>query len=142
MRAHMQRESTKRILARIVRPAAIAPLLCLIPWMDHAQTSQTDITTPIQRFEGSAQFKGKGGKTQNASVTIRQWTIPGKQKMDVPERGFLLVTLRAGKVTTTIDGKEEKRRTDDFWTVAENAKMSVEAAGEAAILEVISFTVR
>jgi len=138
----MPPESHRKILSRVLRTAALAPIVCLMPCMQNAQTPETDIATPVNRFEGGAQFKGKGGKPQNARITIRQWTIPGKQKVEVPERGFLLVTLRAGKVTTTIGGKEEKRHTDDFWTVPENAKMSVEAAGEAAVLEVISFTVR
>ena len=125
-----------------IQGVSLAALLCLIPAADRAQTQPADLVAPVNRFDGTAQFKGKGGANKNAHVTIRQWTIPGKQKMDVPEKGFLLVTLRAGKVTTTINGKEDKRRTDDFWTVPENAKMTVEAAGEAAIIEVISINVR
>jgi quercetin dioxygenase-like cupin family protein len=60
----------------------------------------------------------------------------------LPESGFLLVTVRAGKVTTTINGQTQQRRTDDFWTVPENTRMSVEASGEAALLEVLSLSVR
>ncbi|HEV2690431.1 MAG TPA: hypothetical protein VGV35_17865, partial [Bryobacteraceae bacterium] len=64
-----------------------------MPLLEQAQTPQGDMPAPVSRFEGGAQFKGKGGKLQNARVTIRQWTIPGKQKVDaLPERGFLLVT--------------------------------------------------
>lgn len=134
----------KTISVRMVwiRGASLAALLCLVPGADRAQTQPADMVAPVSRFDGTAQFKGKGGANKDAHVTIRQWTIPGKQKMDVPEKGFLLVTLRAGKVTTTINGKEDKRRTDEFWTVPENAKMTVEAAGEAAIIEVISINVR
>jgi len=136
------RTTTISLQTAWIRGTFLAALLCLIPASDRAQTPQADMVAPVSRFDGTAQFKGKGGANANAHVTIRQWTIPGKQKMDVPEKGFLLVTLRAGKVTTTINGKEEKRRTDDFWTVPENAKMTVEAAGEAAIVEVISINVR
>ena len=134
----------KTISARMVwiRGASLAALLSLVPGADRAQTQPADMVAPVSRFDGTAQFKGKGGANKDAHVTIRQWTIPGKQKMDVPEKGFLLVTLRAGKVTTTINGKEDKRRTDEFWTVPENSKMTVEAAGEAAIIEVISINVR
>jgi quercetin dioxygenase-like cupin family protein len=59
-----------------------------------------------------------------------------------PESGFLLVALRAGKVTTTIGDKEEKHNTGDFWTVDAEAKMSVEVKGESAVLEVLSLAVR
>ncbi len=137
-------------LKNAMRVAMVAPFICFLPSMEQAQTPQAapaetagDMARPVSRFEGGADFKGKGGASRHATVTIRQWTVPGKQKIEaLAERGFLLVTVRAGKVTTTIAGKQEKRVTDDFWTVPENAKMSVEAAGEAAVLEVISFNVR
>lgn len=128
------------------RAVLLLPLVCLAPFIERAQSpAQTadGMPAPVNRFEGSAQFKGKGGRPTDVRVTIRQWTIPGKQKVEaLPERGFLLVTVRAGKVTVTIAGKQEQHHTDDFWTVPENAKMSVEAAGEAAVLEVVSLTVR
>lgn len=130
--------STRR---RAIRGAALA-LVGFALSFAQGQKNPDEMRAPVNRFEGTAQFKGKGGKQQNAHVTIRQWTVPGKQKVDLAEKGFLLVTLRAGKVTTTINGKEEKRVTDDFWTVPENAKLSVEATGEAAVLEVVSITVR
>ena len=146
MSKHMQTESRGTLLSRAVRVALLAPFICLLPSMEQAQTpadTADDIAAPVKRFEGSADFKGKGGATKHAAVTIRQWTVPGKQKIEaLAERGFLLVTVRAGKVTVTIAGKEEQRKTDDFWTVPENAKMSVEATGEAAVLEVVSFKVR
>ena len=133
-------------LMQKLRFVLLLPLICLAPVMERAQApAQTaeGMLAPVNRFEGSAQFKGKGGRPRDVRVTIRQLTIPGKQKIDaLAERGFLLVTVRAGKVTTTIAGKQEQHRTDDFWTVPENAKMSVEAAGEAALLEVVAFTIR
>ena len=146
MSKHMQTESRGTLLSRAVRVALLAPFICFLPSIEQAQTpaaNADDIAAPVKRFEGTADFKGNGGATKHAAVTIRQWTVPGKQKIEaLAERGFLLVTVRAGKVTTTIAGKEEQRVTNDFWTVPENAKMSVEAAGEAAVLEVVSFNVR
>ena len=146
MSKHMQTESRGTLSSRAIRVALLAPFICFLPSMEQAQTPPTtadDIAAPVKRFEGTADFKGKGGATKHAAVTIRQWTVPGKQKIEaLAERGFLLVTVRAGKVTTTIAGKEEQRVTNDFWTVPENTKMSVEATGEAAVLEVVSFNVR
>ena len=39
-------------------------------------------------------------------------------------------------------GQQPQRRTDDFWTAPENVKKSVEATDEAALLEIVSLTVR
>src|SRR5579863_3209785 len=120
------------------RIVAAASMVFLLPFSQYAQKA-----TPANRFEGDAQFKDKNGKSKGAHVTIRQWSIPGKQKVDaLPERGFLLVTVRAGKVTTTIGGEQKQRVTGDFWTVQEDQRMSVEATRETAVLEVVSFTVR
>ena len=129
-------------------PALAAALLCLASTAGPAQTPPASAQgaaalSPVNRFEGSAKFQGKNGQSRDARVTIHQWSIPPKQKVDaLAEHGFLLVSVRAGKVNVTINGKTEQHRTEDMWTVPENAKMSVEAPGEAAILEVVSFTVR
>jgi quercetin dioxygenase-like cupin family protein len=128
-----------------LRIAALSSLMLLVPAAEHAQqaAAPSDLLAPVSRFQGDAHFKGKDGRTRDAQVTIRQWTIFPKQKVDpLPEKGFLLVTVRAGKVTTTINGQQQERKTDDFWTVPENAKMSVEGSGEAALLEVLSLTAR
>lgn len=146
----MKLRSLGSILSDNLRIVAVAPVVFLLPFSQYAQAPQAEDAdanagkaTPTNRFEGDARFKGKDGKSKSAHVTIRQWTIPGRQKVDtLSERGFLLVTVRAGKVTSTIGGKREQRITDDFWTVPERQKMSVEAAGETAVLEVVSFTVR
>lgn len=146
----MKLKSSGSVLSGSLRLVAAAAAVLLLPFSQRAQAppaggdaANPGKATPVNRFEGDAQFKGKDGKSKGAHVTIRQWTIPGKQKVDaLPERGFLVVTVRAGKVTSTIGGKQEQRTTGDFWTVAEGQKMSVEAAGETALLEVVSVAVR
>ena len=133
-----------------IRRAAAASIICLVPVAQGASRS-----SPARRRRASRcrprsadsgetpTLKARMAEPGDAQVTIRQWTIPPKQKVDsLPERGFLLVTVRAGKVTTIINGQQQQRSTDDFWTVPANSKMSVEASGEAALLEVLSLTVR
>jgi quercetin dioxygenase-like cupin family protein len=132
-----------------IRMAVLFSIVCLIPATGRAQPQEPNappadaMPVPVNRYQGDAHFKGKDGRTRDAQVGIRQWTIAPRQKVDaLPESGFLLVTVRAGKVTTTINGQTQQRRTDDFWTVPENTRMSVEASGEAALLEVLSLSVR
>ena len=92
------------------------------------------------RFEGSTTLHTKGGTTAHVDVTVHQWSIGGKQRIEIPEHGFLVAQLRAGSITTTIDGKQEKRRAGDFWTVSANSRMSVQVTSEAAVLEVTSLS--
>lgn len=143
-----------RIHSDLRFPAAAAlltPLLFLAPHAGRAQNQPPAAATPaeaaaasapITRFDGSAKFQAKGGQSRDVHATIHQWVISPKQKVDIAEKGFLLVTVRAGKVNVTVGGKTEQHRTDDMWSVPDNTKMSVEAPGEAAVLEVIAFTVR
>jgi len=78
------------------------------------------------------------GKSKNVRVAVHQWTILGEQRIpELQERGFLLVQLLGGKVTTVIDGKEQRRAKGEFWIVPANAKMSIHATGETATLEVM-----
>jgi quercetin dioxygenase-like cupin family protein len=97
--------------------------------------------TERDRFEGSTTLRTKGGATAQVHAKIHQWSIPGRQTAALPEHGFLVIQLRAGEATTTIDGKHEKRRAGDFWTVPANSKMSVQVTSETAVLEVMSLAI-
>src|SRR2546426_238241 len=68
---------------------------------------------PIERFDGKTAFRTKQGKPKELHVIVRNWEIHGRQRIEkFPEEGFVLVHLHSGKVTTVIDGKEEKRGGD------------------------------
>jgi hypothetical protein len=95
------------------------------------------------RFDGSTTLLDKTGRTETIHATIRQWVVSGHQPVrDFPEQGLLLVQLRAGKVITVIDGKEERRVSSDFWVVPSKAKMSVQVTGESANLDVLALDIR
>jgi len=106
----------------------------------YAQKDQSINAAPVQRserFQGSTTVKDATGKPRVARLAIRHWTILGEQSIpEFQEKGFLLVQLLGGKVTTVIDGKEQKRSKGEFWAVPANSKMSVHATGETATLEV------
>jgi hypothetical protein len=90
------------------------------------------------RFEGSVKLRTKAGRATQVGAVLHQWSIPGKQRVAIPEHGFLLVELRAGRLTTTIDGKELERRAGDFWTVPAKVRMWVTVTSESAVLDVMS----
>lgn len=94
---------------------------------------------PIERFDGKTAFRTKQGKPKELHVVVRNWQIHGRQRIEkFPEEGFMLVHLHSGKVSTVIDGKEEKRGGDAFWTVPAGSKMSVEVTSESALLETMA----
>ncbi len=50
----------------------------------------------------------------------------------------MIVHLHSGLVTTMIDGKKEKRKTGEYWTVPAGTQMSLQVTSESASLETFS----
>lgn len=93
----------------------------------------------IERFNNQQLALFAKGKPAAAHVTIRDWQLHGQLKVDkFPETGPFVVELQSGKVTTVINGKEEKRNPGDFWTVPAGATMSVQVNSESAALHVLA----
>jgi hypothetical protein len=122
-----------------------AATLSLLPVAAGAQDGGKDAEPRVistERLGTSANFTAKDGHSKSASVILRQVSVFGKQPVDpISEPGFRLMTLRAGKVTTTLDGKEENRNPGDIWTVPENTKFSLKVRDEAAVLDIVSVNV-
>ncbi len=97
------------------------------------------VVVPLSRFEGTAQLAVKGAAPATFHVSKKNWGIHGRQKIEkYPESGFLIVHLHSGLVTTIIDGKEEKRKVGDYWTVPAGSQMSLQVTSESASLETFS----
>ncbi len=93
---------------------------------------------PIERFNNRQMTLAIKGKPASAHVTVHDWLLHGKQKVDrFPATGQLLVQLHSGRITTVINGKEEKREPGDFWTVPAGASMAVTVTSESAALHVV-----
>jgi hypothetical protein len=85
---------------------------------------------PIERFNS---------REITMAFVRNDWQIHGQQKIqNFPESGLLVVELHSGKVTTIINGKEERRNPGEFWTVPAGASMSVQVTSESAALHVVA----
>jgi hypothetical protein len=120
----------------------LAAMLALAAPLAMGQKQGTETLRPKDRFQLKATLTDKAGKPKTVTLSDRQWDVLGNQRVAVfPERGFLLVQLVGGRVTTIIAGKEQKRSHGEFWTVPANAQMSVTALGEDATLQVVNFSI-
>ncbi len=100
---------------------------------------QSSVVVPYSRFEGTAAIKTKGAAPASFHVVKKNWGIHGRQKVErFPEPGFMIVHLHSGLVTTIIDGKEEKRKIGEYWTVPAGTQMSLQVTSESASLETFS----
>jgi hypothetical protein len=88
------------------------------------------------RFEGDVLVPMKAGAPKKMHVLLTNWGIHGTQKIErFPEQGFLVIQLHSGNVAVNINGKEEKHKGGDFWTVPAGASMSVQATSESAVMQ-------
>lgn len=103
------------------------------------ETTAPNALQPVDRYDNRNMTLLKAGKAVPTHVTIRDWQIHGRQKIEkFPEAGILIVQLQSGRVTTTIRGVQEKREPGDYWNVADGTSMGVQVTSESAILHIVA----
>lgn len=98
---------------------------------------------PIERFNGLTTLRGPRAAVkaaQNVQVTLRNWIIPNRQRVErLRENGFLVVQVRSGEdLTTVINGERRQRKVEEFFTVPAGTTLSVETGNDSAILQILS----
>jgi len=96
-----------------------------------------------ERFSGPMVLKSTKGTSISVQVGFQVWSLDagrGPQKLLVPE--FTIFHLRAGTLKTVVNGKEEVRKSDDFWVLPVGSQMAVQVKGEAAVLETTSIATK
>jgi quercetin dioxygenase-like cupin family protein len=123
---------------RLLMPVLGLSLVEIAASTASAQTKSESVAalSPRVRFEGDVAVQTKAGASRMMRVVLRDWTIRGAQRIErFPEQGFAVVQLHSGNLTTTINGKQEKRSGGDFWTIPAGATMSVQVTSESAVLQ-------
>jgi hypothetical protein len=74
------------------------------------------------------------------NVAVHSWVIREQQTiamLELPLRGTAIFHLRAGSLTTVINGRRQTRQTGEFFTVRAGVPVGVETGGDTAILETV-----
>jgi hypothetical protein len=89
-------------------------------------------------FDGGATVLRQGARKQIV-LSIRNWIVQNRQQiLTFPEQGLLVIQVRAGSLTTIIDGKRQERGVDEFWTVPAGTAMGIETGDDSVVLQVVS----
>lgn len=129
----------KRVVLCLVSLVALAASQAQQPVDGKQETAATNALQPLDRYDNRNLTLLKAGKAVPTRITIRDWQIHGRQKIEkFPEAGTLIVHLQSGRVTTTIKGVEEKREPGDYWNVADGTSMGVQVTSESAILHILA----
>lgn len=104
-----------------------------------AEINVRSFLVPRRRSEATTAYLTRAGKPQQVKLILQSWGVPHTQeRLSFPEKGFLVAYLRAGAMTTIINGEEQKRLAGEFWTVPQGAEMSFDVTSETATLETFS----
>ncbi len=88
------------------------------------------------RFAGSLALRAKDNQSRQARVAIADWIIYDHQKEKISAEGLLIFHLRAGEVTTIINGQKQDRKEDDFWSVPSGTAIEFETDRDTAAMQV------
>lgn len=104
-----------------------------------AEINVRSFLVPRRRSEVTTAYLTRAGKPQQVKLILQSWGVPHtKERLPFPEKGFFVVYLRAGAMTTIINGEEQKRLPGEFWTVPQGVEMSFDVTSETATLETFS----
>ncbi len=121
------------LLVFVLRPEALA--------QEPRDARRFDPTVEVKAarsFDGQATVL-RAGAPKSIVLSIRNWIIQNRQQITTfPEQGLLVVHVRAGTLTTIIDGKRQERGLDEFWTVPAGSTMGIETGDDSVILQVVS----
>jgi quercetin dioxygenase-like cupin family protein len=96
-------------------------------------------------FDGTTRLRiaERGGTPRLADVRIQvdDWIINQRQKVDalpVQYGTLLIVQVRGGDVTTTINGQRQRRKEEEFWTVPAGTVMSLETGDDSVSIQTVA----
>jgi hypothetical protein len=94
-------------------------------------------------FQGPLTLITKQGKTVSLKVGVHTWSIDGtmgRQTIHVDD--FTLFRMRGGKIKTLVDGKEDVKSADAYWTLPAGSTFTFEVKGETALLEAMTVSTK
>jgi len=120
-------------------------LIVAIPSKAHAQQDTAVQVSPYRQLA-----KGVAATTQFSTDSLRGYHTevmdlilgPQGDAPEVPLGGFALMELRAGRIQLTIDGKQTRRNSGDYWSVSKGARLAIHNLGELAVIHTLVFAPR
>jgi hypothetical protein len=105
----------------------------------HGKEGAGDVAKPFrvrEGFQGLLSLITKQGKTVPLKIAVHRWSIDGSLgRQTIHLDDFTLFQVRGGKIKMLVDGKEDVKSADAYWTMPAGANFTFEVKGETALLE-------
>jgi hypothetical protein len=119
-------------------------------WAETANRSP-GVVSSLDRFSGRVSLGERTASTQGPSVDYQVLSLaPGTRVTASPSPdatmsllplkargGFVVYELRAGELTTIIDGRRQERHEGEFWVVRPGENIVLETEGDGVVLQTI-----
>jgi hypothetical protein len=132
----------------------LALVLAGVPGRAQTQSKNPGTVSSLDRFSGRISPGGKAlTKTGAAPPNIHYQVLslapgtraavsprPDAKMLALPlksKSGFVVYELRAGKLTTIVNGNRQERREGEFWIVRPGETMSLETHDDSVVLQTI-----
>jgi hypothetical protein len=76
-------------------------------------------------------------KSAPLRLEFRNWIMGRGDTETIPTPTRILMELRQGSITTTINGEKSERRSGDFWMVEKGAALRIQNPGEVGVVRAI-----
>lgn len=130
------------------RAVMVIAASCALCWMSAPAAAQTTArqdptsVSPTESKPYEVITKGLLGspvypvqfKSAALRLDIRNLIVGPGTAQGIPIKERTLMELRGGGVVTTIDGQKQTRRAGDFWVVERGSALSIENAGDVAVI--------
>lgn len=94
-------------------------------------------------FQVPLTLKTKQGRAITLNVGVRTWSIDGSLgRQTIRINDFTLFQMRGGKIKVLMDGKEEIKGADAFWTMPAGSILTFEVKGETALLDAMTVSTK
>ncbi len=130
----MRHQSMRSVLVLVALAASLLPVDLGTAQVGQPVVSNEGRVRYFPVFSGESRLRS--GET--VQLDIRKWSIGGGLQLDalpMEADGVMIVQLRSGELTTTINGQRQQRRENDYWTVPSGARMGVATEDDTAVLE-------
>jgi hypothetical protein len=133
-----------------MRTKVFSPLLCILFLLLAAQPihqvdAQSSNEKPSQQPYYSVLTEGMLSgpvfpyqfQSVKLRVEVRNLIMGHSKAANVPTPTDIVMELREGAVTTTINGQKQERTLGDFWSVGKGASLSIESPGQVAVIRAV-----
>ncbi|HKV11320.1 MAG TPA: hypothetical protein VJ725_24470 [Thermoanaerobaculia bacterium] len=109
------------------------------------QECKRDPNCPIYKAEpvrcelgkGELSFETAEGSVRGFFVVVQDWQIANDVTVEIPHKGWLIVNLQVGELTTGLEEERQEWHAGAYWTVPADQPLIIQTARDSVVLQTV-----